>query len=121
MSRGERHDGAGRDGWRGVPLTRRRCDVDAVWAEYFDRLTQAAASGLFEIIGHADLPKKFRHLPKRDITPLGDDSVIALRPLGAEAGIEIAEAQIDQRIDREHQNGDHKGFRLHYREVQSLY
>ena len=47
-----------------------RCDVDAVWAEYFDRLTQAAASGLFEIIGHADLPKKFRHMPTRDITPL---------------------------------------------------
>ena len=47
-----------------------RCDVDAVWAEYFDRLTQAAGSGLFEIIGHADLPKKFRHMPTRDITPL---------------------------------------------------
>ena len=47
-----------------------KSDVDAVWAEYFDRLTQAAASGLFEIIGHADLPKKFGHLPKRDITPL---------------------------------------------------
>jgi histidinol-phosphatase (PHP family) len=47
-----------------------RCDVDAVWTEYFKRLTQAAASGLFEIIGHADLPKKFGHHPKRDITPL---------------------------------------------------
>jgi histidinol-phosphatase (PHP family) len=47
-----------------------KSDVDAVWAEYFDRLTQAAASGLFEIIGHADLPKKFGHLPQRDITPL---------------------------------------------------
>jgi histidinol-phosphatase (PHP family) len=47
-----------------------RCDVDAVWTEYFERLTAAAASGLFEIIGHADLPKKFGHLPKRDLTPL---------------------------------------------------
>jgi len=47
-----------------------RCDVDAVWAEYFNRLTQAARSGLFDIIGHTDLPKKFGHLPKRDITPL---------------------------------------------------
>jgi histidinol-phosphatase (PHP family) len=47
-----------------------RCDVDAVWMEYFDRLTLAAASGLFEIIGHADLPKKFGHRPKRDLTPL---------------------------------------------------
>jgi len=48
----------------------KRCDVDEVWAEYFDRLTQAAASGLFEIIGHADLPKKFGHRPTRDISPL---------------------------------------------------
>jgi len=35
--------------------------TDEVWTAYFDRLTQAAASGLFEIIGHADLPKKFGH------------------------------------------------------------
>jgi histidinol-phosphatase (PHP family) len=47
-----------------------RCDVDAVWTEYFERLTQAAASGLFEIIGHVDLPKKFGHRPRRDLTPL---------------------------------------------------
>jgi len=47
-----------------------RCDVDAVWTEYFARLTQAAASGLFDIIGHADLPKKFGHQPKGDLTPM---------------------------------------------------
>jgi histidinol-phosphatase (PHP family) len=44
--------------------------VDEVWAEYYDRLTRAAASGLFEIIGHTDLPKKFGHRPTRDISPL---------------------------------------------------
>ena len=37
---------------------------------YFDLLTQAAESGLFEIIGHADLPKKFGIYPERDCTPL---------------------------------------------------
>ena len=30
-----------------------------VWTAYFERLTQAAESGLFDIIGHADLCKKF--------------------------------------------------------------
>jgi histidinol-phosphatase (PHP family) len=45
-------------------------DADEVWAVYFERLTQAAASGLFEIIGHADLPKKFKFYPKRDCKPL---------------------------------------------------
>ena len=32
--------------------------------------TNAAASGLFQIIGHPDLPKKFNHRPTRDITGL---------------------------------------------------
>ncbi len=45
-------------------------DPDEVWAAYFERLTAAAASGLFEIIGHADLPKKFCFLPKADFTPV---------------------------------------------------
>ncbi|HOX57804.1 MAG TPA: histidinol-phosphatase HisJ [Candidatus Paceibacterota bacterium] len=41
-----------------------------VWTTYFDRLTQAAESGLFDIIGHADLCKKFSIYPKEDCTPL---------------------------------------------------
>jgi len=45
-------------------------NADEVWAAYFDRLTQAAASGLFEIIGHADLPKKFGHRPPPDYPAL---------------------------------------------------
>jgi histidinol-phosphatase (PHP family) len=43
---------------------------DDVWAAYFDRLTMAAESGLFEIIGHADLPKKFGHRPPADCAAL---------------------------------------------------
>jgi histidinol-phosphatase (PHP family) len=46
------------------------CDVDAVWAEYCERLRRAAASGLFEILGHADLPKKFGYRPHRDLAEL---------------------------------------------------
>jgi histidinol-phosphatase (PHP family) len=45
-------------------------DPFEVWSIYFDRLTQAAASGLFETIGHADLAKKFCFYPKEDCTPL---------------------------------------------------
>src|SRR5207253_388621 len=41
-----------------------------VWSTYFDRLAQAAASGLFQIIGHADLPKKFCFYPKEDCSAL---------------------------------------------------
>jgi len=45
-------------------------DVMEVWSIYFERLTMAAESGLFEIIGHADLPKKFGHRPTGDCTPM---------------------------------------------------
>ncbi|HEY0455202.1 MAG TPA: histidinol-phosphatase [Verrucomicrobiae bacterium] len=45
-------------------------DPYSVWQIYFDRLTAAAESGLFEIIGHADLPKKFGFYPKQDLGPL---------------------------------------------------
>ena len=45
-------------------------DVWEVWSAYFERLTQAAETGLFQILGHVDLPKKFGHRPQRDCTPL---------------------------------------------------
>ena len=45
-------------------------DPFEVWSNYFERLGQAAASGLFEIIGHADLCKKFCFYPKQDCTHL---------------------------------------------------
>jgi histidinol-phosphatase (PHP family) len=45
-------------------------DAFEVWSIYFDRLTQAAHSKLFNIIGHADLPKKFGFVPNQDCTPI---------------------------------------------------
>jgi histidinol-phosphatase (PHP family) len=45
-------------------------DPFEVWSIYFERLTMAAESKLFEIIGHADLPKKFCFVPKEDCTKL---------------------------------------------------
>jgi histidinol-phosphatase (PHP family) len=49
--------------WRGR-------DPMEIWTAYFERLTMAAESGLFEIIGHADLCKKFCFYPKEDYQPL---------------------------------------------------
>ena len=45
-------------------------DPFEVWSTYFERLTRAAETGFFEIIGHADLPKKFGHRPDCDCAPL---------------------------------------------------
>ncbi len=45
-------------------------DAFEVWSIYFDWLGKAAESGLFDIIGHADLPKKFKIYPTQDCTPI---------------------------------------------------
>ena len=45
-------------------------DPFEVWSVYFERLAMAARSRLFEIIGHADLPKKFGFIPQRDCTSM---------------------------------------------------
>jgi histidinol-phosphatase (PHP family) len=45
-------------------------DAFEIWSVYFERLTLAAESKLFDIIGHTDLPKKFGIRPAQDCTPL---------------------------------------------------
>jgi histidinol-phosphatase (PHP family) len=54
-------------------------DPYEVWSVYFDRLTQAADSGLFEIIGHTDLPKKFCFYPSQDCQPMFERLLRAAR------------------------------------------
>ena len=54
-------------------------DPFEVWSIYFDRLTQAAESGFFQIIAHADLCKKFCYYPKQDCTPLFEKFLRAAR------------------------------------------
>ena len=45
----------------------------------FERLTLAAESKLFEIIGHADLPKKFGHRPTHDGSSLYEKFLTAAK------------------------------------------
>jgi histidinol-phosphatase (PHP family) len=58
-------------------------DTFEVWSAYFDRLTLAAQSGLFEIIAHADLCKKFCFYPKQDYTALFTRFLEATKRSGA--------------------------------------
>ncbi len=57
-------------------------DAFEVWSAYFERLTMAAESGLFEIIGHVDLPKKFGIRPVQDCTPLYEKFLNAAKKSG---------------------------------------
>lgn len=60
-------------------------DVDAVYTEYFETMQKAARSGLFDILAHPDLVKKFGHMPS---FPL-DEYYDALAKVAAEAGIAV--------------------------------
>lgn len=65
-------------------------DVWEIWSSYFERLTRAAASGLFEVIGHPDLPKKFGYKPTRNCTPLYEVFLAAARQHGCALDINTA-------------------------------
>lgn len=43
-------------------------DIDTVYRDYYDLLRRSADSGLFDIMGHVDLVKKFGHRPAGDLT-----------------------------------------------------
>lgn len=62
-------------------------DPFEVWSAYFDRLTMAADSRLFDIIGHADLCKKFCFYPEQDCSDLFRDFLRAAAK--ADIAIEI--------------------------------
>jgi histidinol-phosphatase (PHP family) len=65
-------------------------DAFEVWTIYFDRLRMAAETRLFEIIGHADLPKKFRIVPKQDCRPLFEKFLDAAKKTGVAVELNTA-------------------------------
>ncbi|HEU5123925.1 MAG TPA: histidinol-phosphatase HisJ family protein [Verrucomicrobiae bacterium] len=72
-------------------------DAFEVWSAYFERLTMAAETGFFEIIGHADLPKKFGHRPTRDCTPLYERFLSAAKTRGCAIELNTAGLRKDCR------------------------
>lgn len=57
-------------------------DIYDVYARYFRLVTDAATTGLFDVIGHLDLIKKYNFRPKRDITLLVENTVNELGNAG---------------------------------------
>lgn len=45
-------------------------DLFELWSRYFELLAEAAESGLFDILAHPDLIKKFGYRPREDVTEL---------------------------------------------------
>ncbi len=45
-------------------------DIDQFYAEYYRLIQKAARSGLFDIMGHIDVAKKFNYFPGFDLNPI---------------------------------------------------
>jgi len=53
--------------------------IDEVWQDYFGAIEAMANSGLFDIVGHLDLIKVFKFIPKRDIRLVAQKALRAIR------------------------------------------
>lgn len=58
-------------------------DVEAVWTAYWKAYARMAESGLFDILGHPDLVKKFAHLPSGDLDRFYEPAIDAIASSGA--------------------------------------
>ena len=54
-------------------------DIDTIWIEYFDAIKSVAKTGLFDIVGHLDLIKVFKFLPKKDVRIIAKDALLEIK------------------------------------------
>jgi histidinol-phosphatase (PHP family) len=62
-----------------------KLDAYELYERYYVNVREAALSGCFEILGHPDLIKIFRHFPEHDITPMLEETADAV----AESGVVV--------------------------------
>jgi histidinol-phosphatase (PHP family) len=71
-------------------------DIDEIWEKYFSLIEQMAQSGLFQIVGHIDLIKVFKFLPKRPIAQIAQPALKAIKKAGM--SLELNSAGYDKPI-----------------------
>ncbi len=54
-------------------------DIDTIWQKYFHAIEDMANSKLFDIVGHLDLIKVFKFMPKQDISLLAKNALLAIK------------------------------------------
>jgi len=65
-------------------------NIDAIWQKYFDTIEEMAKSKLFDIVGHLDLIKVFKFMPKRDIKIIAKDALLAIKKADMVLEINVA-------------------------------
>jgi len=54
-------------------------DIDTIWKEYFDIIRDMAETGYFDIVGHLDLIKVFKYMPKGDLVEIAEEALQAIK------------------------------------------
>jgi len=65
-------------------------NIDKIWEDYFLAIKKMAKSGKFDIVGHLDLIKVFKFLPKKEIKLLALDTLKEIKKSGMVVEINAA-------------------------------
>lgn len=57
-------------------------DIDTIWRDYFELVERMAKEGKFDIVGHLDLIKVFKYVPKTDVRLIARDAMDAIKKSG---------------------------------------
>jgi len=90
-------------GWIDAPESAARHEregTENLWREYYRLIAKAAASGLFDVLTHFDLPKKFGHRMPACVVPAEWKAVEAARAAGV--AVEVSSAGLRKKIGEEY-------------------
>lgn len=65
-------------------------DIDEIWQKYFDTIEEMAQSRLFDIVGHLDLIKIFKFMPKKEINSIAKNALLAIKESDMSIEINVA-------------------------------
>ena len=86
-------------GWIDAPGSEKRHATEgssALWTEYYRLIVKACASGLFDVMSHFDLPKKFGH--HRPAEALGAEETAVVAAAKAGVAIEVSSAGLRKAV-----------------------
>jgi len=79
-------------------------DIDKIWEEYFFAMKKMVQSGLFNIVGHIDLIKVFKFLPKKEIKLIAQDTIKEIKK--ADIVVELNSAGYRKPINEQYPSSD---------------
>jgi len=54
-------------------------DIDTIWKEYFDLIKDMAETKYFDIVGHLDLIKVFKFMPKGNVVDIAEEALLSIK------------------------------------------